>query len=81
MTCSICGLAGHNKKSCVRKRAERIAAVMAKCGRSHVISLGLDAVCPGLGLTYETASQLLTLIEARKHGVSEEHLFDAMMNL
>jgi hypothetical protein len=81
MACSVCGLSGHYKPTCARNRAKRIAKAIAQCGTSQIFSMGLDFICPGLGLTYEAAHAAIAVIRMHKNGgPSEEDLFEALMN-
>jgi hypothetical protein len=82
MACSVCGLSGHNKTTCARQRAHRIAHVVAKYGASEVLARGLDVLCPGLGLTYQAVTAIMTCVRVfRTAGVNEEVLFEVLMGL
>lgn len=82
MACSICGLSGHNKTTCARQRAKRIAAAVVEYGTSTVVARGLDVVCPGLGLTYEAANITMALLRASRTGsVNEADVFEVLMRL
>ena len=80
MPCSVCGFSGHYKPTCAKNAAKRIAKAVAKYGASQVLSRGLDAFCPGLGLTYDAVSLAMQLIEtARTRGATEEAFFEVFM--
>lgn len=81
MVCSICGFAGHNKVTCARRKAQRICEAVLDYGTEQIIARGLDAVCPGLGLTYEAYKLTMAILKARKNGVDEKFVFDALMDL
>ena len=82
MVCSVCGFSGHNKRTCAKNAAKRIAHAVAKYGASAVLARGLDAFCPGLGLTYEAFNLAMLLIQTvRTKGATEEAFVEVFMTM
>ncbi len=80
MACSVCGLAEHNKRTCARNKGNRVFAACMKYGAKEIAFRGLDAICPGLGLTAQAADKVYSVMRLYQNGghPTEEDIVEAL---